>query len=212
MRKYLLISLALAFSAVAVTACDDEETYAEQKAREARQINAFLSARNIDVISMEEFLKDTVTDNPVTGPDRSRNEYVLFSDRGVYLQIIQRGDGHAIASGETWLNARYLEILISSGDTLTMNLRERSADEFHVTRTGDTYSASFISGILPALYGNSVPNSWIMAFPYITPGFLNGESSAKIRVIAPHNEGTQKAANSVYPTYYEISISTKKCQ
>ncbi|MCQ2056733.1 MAG: DUF4827 domain-containing protein [Bacteroidaceae bacterium] len=212
MKKNLLMSLAMACMCAAMVSCDDEETYAEQKAREAKQISAYLAARNIDVISVPEFLKDTITDNPDTGPDRSRNEYVLFPESGVYMQIVQRGDGHGISSGETWLNARYLEIYVATGDTMTMNLREKSADEFCVTRTGDMFSASFISGIMPSSYGNSVPNSWIMTLPYLTPGFLNGESSAKVRIIAPHNEGTQKAANSVYPTFYEIYISTQKCQ
>lgn len=212
MRKFLLMFLAMACSFMSLVSCDDEETYAEQKAREAKQINAFLAAQNIDVISMTDFLQDTITNNPITGPDKSRNEYVLFSDRGVYMQIIQTGDGHGLLQGENWLNARFLEIYIATGDTMLMNLRERSADEFYVTRTGDTYSASFISGVMPKAYGNSVPNAWIMTLPYLTPGFLNGESSAKVRIIAPHNEGTQKAANNVYPAFYEISISTRKCQ
>ncbi len=210
MKKYLLLPLALmtCFCA-AVTSCDDEETYAEQKAREARQISDYLAAQHIDCITLQDFLQDTVTNNPVTGPDRTRNEYVLFSDKGVYMQIIQRGDGHGISSGNSYFNARYREIYIPTGDTLTMNLLERWPDEFYVTRTGDTYTASFTSGIMANAYGNSVPNSWIMALPYVTPGLMNGESSAKIRIIAPHNEGTQKAANSVYPAFYEISITTR---
>ena len=64
--------------------CDDEETYAEQKEREARQIDNWISQHNINVVSMTEFLRDTIT-------DVARNEYVLFSDNGVYMQIVKRG-------------------------------------------------------------------------------------------------------------------------
>ena len=61
-------------------------------------------------------------------------------------------------------------------------------------------------------YGYSVPNAWIMTMPYIRPGLLNGAGSAKVRIIAPHNQGTQNAASSVYPAYYEIIITTQKWQ
>lgn len=199
---------------VILTACEEEEeTYAEQKEREAKQINAFIADHGIESISLSEFLKDTITNNPETGPDFTKNEYVLFSDKGVYMQIVRRGEGHMIPSGETWnLNARYLELFVGTGDTMTMNRLETSADKMYVKRSGDTYTASFTSGVMSNRYGNSVPNAWIMAFPYIKPGFLNGDASAKIRLIVPHNEGTQQAANSVYPTFYEITISTEKWQ
>ena len=164
------------------------------------------------MISLQEFLKDTVTDNPFTGPDSSRNEYVLFEDNGVYMQIIRRDGGRKISAGETWyMNARYVEAYVGSGDTLTMNLYQQDPDIFYVTRTGDTYSASFQTGIMVTAYGNSVPNSWLMTMPYITPGVLNGDGG-KVRIIAPHNQGTQTAAGSVYPAFYEITITKMKNQ
>lgn len=120
------ISLNSAIALIAVftlfTACNDDETYAEQKERENKQINSFIEKHNIDIISMNEFLKDTITSNPETGPDKSRNEYVLFNDNGVYMQIVRRGQGRLMEPGETWfMNARYTEVYVSSGDTLTMN-------------------------------------------------------------------------------------------
>ena len=60
--------------------CDDDETYAEQKEREAKRIRKWIETHNIDVISISDFLKDTITNNPETGPDSTRNEYVLFAD------------------------------------------------------------------------------------------------------------------------------------
>lgn len=213
MKRIYLVAAIAALFAVQFVSCDDEETYAEQKEREAKQINAYLAEHDIDVISLDEFLKDTITDNPETGPDFSRNEYVLFSDRGVYMQIVRRGQGREMKSGELWnLNARYVETYVGTGDTMTMNLFQDSADKLYIKRTGDNYTASFTSGIMSSAYGNTVPNSWIMVFPYIRPGFLNGESSAKVRIISPHNEGTRTAAQSVYPAFYEINISTEKWQ
>lgn len=194
-------------------ACNDDETYAEQKERENKQINSFIEKHNIDIISMNEFLKDTITSNPETGPDKSRNEYVLFNDNGVYMQIVRRGQGRLMEPGETWfMNARYTEVYVSSGDTLTMNTLNSYPESLYVKRTGDTYTGSFTYGIMATRYGNAVPNSWIMIFPFIKPGFLNGDPSAKVRLIVPHSEGTQTASSNVYPTFYEITISTEKWQ
>lgn len=213
MKKLIFAVLGLvAFSSVLTSCKEDEETYAEQKEREAKQVRAWLDSHNVDVISIQEFLKDTVTDNPITGPDTTRNEYVLFEDNGVYMQIIRRGEGRQISAGETWyLNARYVESYVGSGDTLTMNLFQQDPDIFYVKRTGDTYGGSFLSGIMTRAYGNSVPNSWLMTMPFIKPALYNG-NSAKVRIIAPHNQGTQTAAGSVYPAFYEITITKPKNQ
>jgi len=213
MKKLIFAVLGLvAFSSVLTSCKEDEETYAEQKERETKQVRAWLDSHNVDVISIQEFLKDTITDNPITGPDTTRNEYVLFEDNGVYMQIIRRGEGRQISAGETWyLNARYVESYVGSGDTLTMNLFQQDPDVFYVKRTGDTYSGSFLSGIMTRAYGNSVPNSWLMTMPFIKPALYNG-NSAKVRIIAPHNQGTQTAAGSVYPAFYEITITKPKNQ
>jgi hypothetical protein len=209
MKGFYFLMLSLVMSML--LSCNEEETYADQKEREARQINEWLDNNGIDVISMSDFLQDTITDNPDTGPDFSRNEYVLFSDNGVYMQIVRRGEGRMINSGEMWnLNARYVERYIGTGDTMTMNLYQQEPDQFYVQRNGGNYAASFTSGIMLTGYGSSVPNAWIMAFPFIKPGVLNGSPSAKIRLIVPHNQGTQKAASEVYPVFYEIIISKQK--
>ena len=213
MKKLIFAVLGLVSVVSFLSSCkEEEETYAEQKEREAKQVRAWLDKNNIDVISIQDFLKDTITDNPFTGPDSTRNEYVLFEDNGVYMQIIRRGEGHKISDGDTWyMNARYVERYLGTGDTLTMNIYEQEPDVFYVERKGDTYSASFNSGIMARAYGNSVPNSWIMTMPYIKPVLYNG-NSAKVRIIAPHNQGTQNAARSVYPAFYEITITKKKNQ
>ena len=197
-----------------LTSCkDDDITYAEQKEREAKQVRDWLDSHDIDVITLAEFLKDTITNNPETGPDTTRNEYVLFEDNGVYMQIIRRGEGRVIGTDETrFMNARYLELYVATGDTLTMNYYQQVPDVFYVKRTGGNYTASFQSGIMARSYGSPVPNSWIMTMPFIKPGMLNGSSAAKVRIITPHNQGTQLASQSVYPTYYEIIISTQKWQ
>jgi len=208
-----LIFAVLGLVTIALSSCKEEEmTYAEQKEREAEQVRKWLDTHNIDVISLRDFLKDTITNNPETGPDFTRNEYVLFEDNGVYMQIVRRGVGRQISAGDTWfMNARYVELYVGTEDTLTMNLYQQDPDIFYVKRTGDNYTASFQSGIMARAYGNTVPNAWIMTIPFITPGLLNGDGG-KVRIIAPHNQGTQAAAQSVYPAFYEILITKQKNQ
>lgn len=211
-NKLTLILIAAA-SLTLFSSCDDEETYADQKEREAKNINAWIASHDIDVISLEEFLTDTITDNPETGPDKTRNEYVLFPDNGVYMQILRRGTGKTISSGENWdINATFLEIYVASGDSITMNRYETDPDVLNVKRTGDNYTASFTSGVMQNCYGSSVPNAWLMVMPFIRPGLLNGQSAAWVRLIVPHNQGTQNAASNVYPAFYDIIFQTQKWQ
>ncbi len=196
-----------------LSSCNKTETYADQKAKEKHWINAFIEENKIDIISIEKFLTDTITNNPETGPDFSKNEYVYFQDKGVYMQIIRRGTGEAIADGERKvLTARYYEYAIFEADTLTINLYNTDPDIFTCIRSESVYSASFTSGNMFAIYGSAVPNGWIMALPYIKPGFYNGPPSAKIRLILPHNEGTRQAASNVYPCFYELTIMPQKWQ
>lgn len=184
--------------------------YEQLKEREALQIRQWLSDNQIDVITLSDFLSDTVTSNSETGPDITRNEYVLFDDSGVYMQIIRRGEGRIIEDGETWyMNSRYVERYIGTGDTMTINLYQQEPDKFYVKRSGNNYAASFISGIMASVYGVTVPSSWTLIMPYIKPGYLNS-TSARVRLIVPHTQGTQQAAKSVYPTLYEIIITTQK--
>jgi hypothetical protein len=217
MKKILYMALALLSATVALTSCDEEETYADQKEREARQIRKWISDNNIDVISLSDFLKDTITNNPITGPDFTRNEYVLFEDNGVYMQIIRRGTGRLMESGDRWnINARYVERYVSNGDTLSTNVLGSSDGEpdiMFVERTGGNYSARFKSGVMYKIYGSpAVPSSWIMVMPYIKPGNSNGERAALVRLIVPHNQGTQTASANVYPAFYEISLFKQKFQ
>ena len=212
MKKIFVAVLGfVAVSSLFLSCKDKEETYAEQKEREAKQVRTWLETHNIDVITVPDFLKDTITNNHETGPDSTRNEYVLFEDVGVYMQIVRRGEGRMIESGETrYYNARYVEVYLGTGDTMTMNKYQQEPDVFYVKRTGGNYSASFTSGVMASGYGTSVPNAWIMTMPYIKPALLNGSSAAKVRIIAPHNQGTQAAASSVYPAFYEIIITTQQ--
>ena len=154
---------------------------------------------SITVISMETF--------EAQGDSTSveKNEFVLFEDKGVYMQIVRKGEGKMMEDGDRGVYmARYLEYNIADADTISGNLYASAPDKFTCERKGDTFSASFTYGYMYGIYGSTVPKGWMLPLSYITPGRPN-DKAAKVRLIVPHGEGTSLAAQYVYPTYYEIT-------
>ena len=94
MRK-LAYFMMLVIGAVTIISCNDDETYADQKERERNAIAKFVSDSAIHVISEEEFANKGYT------TDVSKNEFVLFESKGVYMQIVRNGCGEKIKDGET---------------------------------------------------------------------------------------------------------------
>lgn len=198
MKKTILLTL-LAILSVGLYSCEDYETYAEQKEKERAHINDFIFERGITVIDMETFVANDST------TDVSKNEYVLFEDKGVYMQIVRKGEGKMMQDGDRGVfMARYLEYNIADGDTISGNLYASTPDYFTCERNGDTFSASFTQGYMYGIYGSAVPKGWLLPLSYITPGRPN-DKAAKVRLIVPHGEGTSNAAQYVYPTFYEIT-------
>lgn len=197
MRKYIFVA-AMTMIATLWCSCDDVETYAEMKEKEKAHIEDFINEQGIKVITKAEFEKDTIT-------DVEKNEFVLFEDKGVYMQIVRRGEGKMMEDGDrTVFMARYLEQNIETGDTISANLYA-SPDYFTCKREGDSFTASFTQGYMLNVYGSSaVPSGWLVPFSYITPGRPN-DKGAKVRLIVPHGQGTTTASQYVYPTYYEIT-------
>ena len=108
----ILILLCMVITAGCFCACDDDDTYADRVKRERRQIGAFLKKGvqikssdsdtylldipgDIKVISENEFYANDST------TDVEKNEYVLFKGSGVYMQILRKGSGKKIISGQS---------------------------------------------------------------------------------------------------------------
>lgn len=203
----LLCSIATLFS------CKDSDTYADQKERERSAISKYIRDNNIKVISEEEFLaKDTVT-------DLSKNEYVLFTNTGVYMQIVNRGVGEILKHNEnTNVLCRYKEINLLTDSLQSSNLDMAFAslvDKMTVRRYYSTYSASFDSGssLMARIYNStSVPNGWLVPLAYIKLGRLVNDSDnlAKVNLIVPHSEGQSNASQRVYPCFYTVTYQRGK--
>lgn len=216
----MLVSLSTVF-----IACSDDETYAEQKERERNAINAFLShgvnkvnqdgmsvtVDPITVIDEEQFLRQDTTTN------LEKNEYVLFGNSGVYMQVVRKGVGGKLKSGQSrQVTARYIEFNIMGDSILTTNripYYNSTTDIINITNTSGTFTASFNiedgGGAMYRSYGSTeVPAGWLVPFTYIHLGrrIQEGDDIAKVRLIVPHTKGTSRARQYVFPCYYEIEF------
>ncbi|MBQ6652056.1 MAG: DUF4827 domain-containing protein [Prevotella sp.] len=207
MRKYGIYVLMLV-TAVLWTSCSDTETYAEQKDKERSAINQYIVDEGINVISEQTFIANGYQTNVAS------NEYVLFGNTGVYMQIVRTGCGEKLKSGETaTVLCRFDEYNIMT-DSLILSNRvltySSQVDKMTVKNTSGTFKASFVKGasLMYARYQSAaVPSGWLVPLSYIKIGRPESENDeiARVKLIVPHTQGQQYAAESVYPCFYDIS-------
>ena len=232
MKKLGLLMLGIMVIATSIVSCKDEESYAEQKEKERKVINAFLerdplllvskdgdtllNTRKINPISLEQFeAQDSMT-------DVSKNEYVLFKNSGIYMQIVRQGTGEKMKSGESKrIITRYWEYNILADSLQSTDMVpywSTNPGVMDVNCNSGTFTATwnvteYSSGAMYQIYGTSsssatsVPNGWIVPLSYIKVGRQTNpdEGIALVRMIVPHSQGTETAKNAVYPCFYEIS-------
>lgn len=222
--RLLCLATAAVVLAGVLASCSSTETYAEQKEKERNAINSFLSrdvaivddegdtvvyVGRINVISEEQFYEQDST------TDLSNNEYVLFNNSGVYMQIVRKGAGERITSGQTkQVVARYLEFNILRDSIQTRNdvlYWHTTPDVIEIANSYGSFTASFSTenggGAMYRIYGQTeVPAGWLVPFTYINIGrqVEEGDKISKVRLIVPHSAGHYEARQNVYPCFYEI--------
>ena len=87
MKKFAYI---LILVAVALTSCNDYETYGDKKEKERNAISKFIADSAFVVISEDQFVKNGYK------TDLDRHEFVKLDKSGVYMQIIREGCGEQI--------------------------------------------------------------------------------------------------------------------
>lgn len=204
MNRICFLFLAIA-AMICFTSCDDNETYADQKKRERAAIKQFIIDHKINVISEEDFKVDTIT-------DVSKNEYVLFENTGVYMQIVRKGCGEKIKNGQTVnVLCRFKEYNVFTDSLILTNnnlYNSSLPDKMAVSNTLGTFTAQFTSGVMYTQYqSSSVPAGWLIPLTYINIGrYINEDDElARVNLIVPHSQGTANATANVYPCYYEIT-------
>lgn len=220
-RNLLFLPLLLLTCCTFIFACDDDETYADKRKRESKQINAFIKSGaqvkdeesgeyllnvpgDIKVISEDEFYRnDSMT-------DVSKNEYVYFQNTRVYMQIVQKGKGKKPEDGESErILARYTEFNIASDSiqsTNQLSSSEMVPDVMTCTNTLGTFSASFVQGMMFNMYNSAaVPSGWLVPLSFINLSRVDDGTLAHVRLIVPGSQGQANASANVYPCFYEIT-------
>ncbi len=212
---YIVAVITAMSTMMTMQSCNDGETYADKKNREKNAIRKFLDDNEfvgkIKVINEAQFKAQGSTTNV------AENEFVLFEDNGVYMQIVQRGEGKTLdeMSGETTdgtisktILCRFLEYDIEDADTTYTNYYSSTiVDKMVCTynKRARSYTASYTEGYMMAYYKTAtVPQGWLKPLDYIGLTRSSGKI-AKVRLIVPHSSGTSNASNYVLPFYYEIS-------
>lgn len=226
MKKTLYLCLLAVIAGAFFQSCSDEETYAEQKEKERDAIAAFV-ARDIAIVSGEGDTAIYVGRMNVIGENQfyaqgsmtsvERNEYVLFNNTGVYMQIVRQGAGEKLKSGESkQLLCRYIEFNIMRDSIQTRNdvlYWATRPDIIDVSNSYGTFTASFNTalnggGAMYSYYAStSVPAGWLVPLTYINIGRQTTEEEgiAKVRLLVPHTQGQSDATSNVYPCFYEIT-------
>ena len=190
---------------LAFQSCNNGVTYAELKESEREAIQRFIELNDVKVIDEDQFAEQDSTTN------LANNEYVLFKESGVYMQVVERGNGEVLENGRHEILVRYIEEqIVEDGTTDTMSFNTmgnefQHPDVFMLTKDKNSMSASFTgSGSMSNTHGSAyVPTGWLIPLNYLKVGReISGRS--KVRLIVPHSEGTSSASNQVFPCYYEI--------
>jgi len=229
MKKALSILFAVLTLVGSLTSCSKTETYAEQKEKETKAISSFLgrdlcirdangevvcNVGVINPISEEQFLAQECK------TDTSKNEYVLFTNSGIYMQIVRQGTGEKLEESKTArVICRFIEYNIL-GDSIQLrndiNSWHAAPDIIKISNNYSSFTANFDTeinggGAMYLRYGNgstSVPSGWLVPFSYIRIGRQDKEDEdiAKVRLIVPHSEGHANASSNVYPCFYELTF------
>jgi hypothetical protein len=181
------------------------------KEDEREAIQRFIEKNEIKVIDEDQFAEQDSMTNVAA------NEYVLFEESGVYMQVVERGNGELLEDGRHELLVRYVEERIvedGMADTLSLNTIANMypyPDEFILTKDKNSMSASFsTSGAMSEAHSSAyVPSGWLLPLNYLKVGReISGRS--KIKLILPHSQGTATASGQVFPCYYEITYQLSR--
>ena len=196
--------------------CNNQETYAEQKEKESKAISSFMD-RDITVRDADGFevckvgkivtISEEQFQNQGYTTDTTKNEYVLFNNTGVYMQIRRMGTGEKLERGKTArVICRFIEFNIL-GDSIQLrsdvNIWHPKPDIMKISNNSGSFTANFDTeinggGAMYIRYGSTSVPSGRQDSPE--------EGIAKVRLIVPHSEGQVNATSNVYPCFYELTF------
>ena len=225
-RLFGILPLILAAGMVLSACGSEDKTYGEQKEQERNVVQSFINRNvvmkigadtlldlgKIKVITEEQFEKQDST------TDLAANEFVLFANTGIYMQIVREGAGKRIGKGENRrLICRFWEYNIM-GDSLQLTNRlpnyATRPEYLNISNNSGNISGSFdltmpTGSLINSTYGDTnVPDGWLKSLEYLRVGAQTSDETriAKVRLIVPHSSGHSHAIAGVYPCFYELTF------
>ena len=165
MKKLGILFASVFLLGLVFQSCNNGKTYAEMKEEEREAIKRFIEKEDINVISFDQFQEQDSTTNV------DENQFVLFSETGVYMQIVEEGKGKPLSAWKDGARreviVRYVEERITEegiGDSLSWNTDYGNSqmvypDAMMLTKSGKSFSATFTSGIMYTVWGFSFVRS-----------------------------------------------------
>ena len=211
MKKFFILLMMVAGLGMLSQSCNNGKTYAELKEEERDAIKRFIELNDIKVIDEDQFADQDSTTSV------TNNEFVLFEETGVYMQVVERGNGEMLEDGRHEILVRYVEEqIVEDGTTDTLSLNTIAnlyahPDEFILTKQDNSLSASFgANGAMYEAHGSAyVPAGWLLPLNYLKVG-RETSGRSKIKLILPHSQGTSTASGQVIPCYYEITYQLSR--
>lgn len=208
MKKYSLWLLPFCLLALFFQSCEHQKSYAEMLKEEKELIQRFIEKENIQVITPEQFYaQDSTT-------DVTKNQFVLFKDNGVYMQILNKGKGRQAKNGDE-VALRFKEKNLSTGDTLSSLKTSEGLDVFRFVKSSSEVKGQLIDagGLMyyyyGPVYGTSIPSGWLVPLEYIKLS-TSISDRANVRLILPAKMGQGDAIKYVYPCYYDLFYQLPK--
>ncbi|MBQ0073208.1 MAG: DUF4827 domain-containing protein [Prevotella sp.] len=220
MKKIIYTLLCVISAATVMVSCQQEETYAEQRERANECMSSFLTGNSkvakqffpqgIEVIDEAKFNEQG--GKTLAPPQSEKYQFLLHATTGVYMHIVNNGNGDKLHSGEsTNILCRFAEYNVN-GDSLYMSNKHLAStastpDVMAVTNTSGTFTASFLSGVMPSVNQNTeVPNGWLVPLTFIQLGRYEShdETTAHVYLLVPHTQGHTAAKTNVYGCFYDL--------
>ena len=208
----------------------EEQTYEEQKEQEREAVKSFVG-RNVLIVNGRDTLLNMGKMNVITEEefesrsyttDVRNNEYVLFRNSGIYMQIVREGAGKRIEHGENKKLICYFWEYNILGDSLQLTNKVMSVtvgpEYLNVSNNSGTFSGSIDLEMVPhslmnSTYGDTnVPAGWLKPLEYVRVGPQTDSETriAKVRVVIPHSSGQSHAKSLVYPCFYELTYQQER--
>jgi hypothetical protein len=199
--KRIIYTLIVLATVLLTSSCNDYETYSDLKNRERDAIEKFISDSSFVIIDEGQF--HAQGDSTI-----GNKQFVRLTKSGIYMQLISKGIGEKIKDGETLsIICRFMEKSLFDTTKVSNNLKGSvfERDIMNVQRSGSTFTATFIEGVMLNTYGATVPEGWLVPLTYINLA-RRQDQLAHVRLIVPHSQGTTNNAKSnVKPYFYEIT-------